>query len=113
MVRPFNEGSYFMRPVPVYACHLSWADIWVGYMYMQAFIMCLPLIYICGAVIWCSSAHHPFVQIHNNRGVDLGKGNAEDLFTCSENSVHLYDGLFLFPVATKRLPHTLQRCWTL
>ena len=28
------------------------------------------------------------------------------LFTRSENSVHLYDGLFLFPVATKRLPHT-------
>ena len=39
--------------------------------------MCLPLIYICGAVIWCSSAHHPFVQIHNNKGVDLGKGIAE------------------------------------
>ena len=39
--------------------------------------MCLPLMYICGAVICCSSAHHPFVQMHNNRGVDLGKGNAE------------------------------------
>ena len=31
----------------------------------------------------------------------------------SENSVHLYDGFFLFPLGTKRLPHTLQRCWSL
>ena len=54
--------------------------------------------------------------MHNNRGVDVGRGNAEDATDsdqCSENSVHLYDGLFHIPVAIERLPHTLQRCWTL
>ena len=35
------------------------------------------------------------------------------VFSRSENSVNLYDGLFLFSLATKRLPHTLHRCWTL
>ena len=47
--------------------------------------MYLTLVYIiCGAVICCSSV---------------------PLFRRSENSVHLYDGLFLFSVATKRLLH--------
>ena len=60
-----------------------------------------------------SSAHHPFVQMHNNRGGGgwiLVKAMLKTLLRRSEHSVHVYVGLFLFPVATKRLPHTDTLC---
>ena len=63
-------------------------------------------------------AYYPYVFVDIGTTLTIGgwsivKAMLKTLFRHSKISVHLYDGHFLFPVATKRLPHTLQRCWTL